>query len=338
MFFKNEKSTLFSSYNQTDKRKKSLALIKDIINKGVFRRIEKTDEKLISECVEEVSFADLTFSILWAWDETYNYCIREFDNVVFIIGIGIYDNIDCFFIKKKHGDIKENIKYIYDEFLSRGYNLGFENISEDKAELIKSSIMSPGITPEISYDRDFSDYIYKRDNFLNLSGNSNRGKRSKYNNFVRNHPDASYVKYTKDKYDDVLKVFNQWCSTHNCKSCIFGCEYNAFIRLLDIYKDNGKIQIGIIYEDDKPLSFAVTEFINSKEVSFYMQKNAQRISGLTYYLELKMLEDMPEAELINMGEDMGLDGLRMDKESYHPDFIRHKFKVNCKNNFWRNNI
>lgn len=331
-YLKNPKNIPFSNYCRSAKRKDGLCLINDLVEKGVFRRLAVTDKEIIERYAEENSFADLTFSMLWAWNETYNYCIKESENSVFLTGIGIEDNVDCFLMRNDNAEIDEYVSFIADEFFRRGYDLNFENISEKDVELLKSAIASAGNEPAVTYDRDFSDYIYQTDNFLNMSGNSNKGKRSKYNNFTRNHPDVEYVRYKEELYDDAVRIFQQWCSYHKCENCIYGCEYNAFLRLTELYGSSEKMLIGMTYENGEPLSFAAAEFINNTEVSFYMQKNAQRITGLTYYLEVKMLEDMPDAKFVNMGEDMGVEGLRNDKESYHPDFMKHKYRISVKRN------
>ncbi len=330
-YLKNPENILFSPYNSTQKRKDSLKLIDDFVNKGIFKRLDLSDKEVIEKYIGDNSFADLTFSMLWAWNETYNYCIHEFENAVFLVGVGIDDTADCFFMRKSGTEINKYIRYIAEEFFIRGYSLKLENIAERDIETLKETELLAENEANLSYDRDYSDYIYRTDNFINMCGNLNKSKRSKYNNFIRNHPDVKYVRYTKELYNDAVKIFQQWSSFHECWNCRYGCEYNAFLRMIDLYDRCEKMLIGMTYENGEPLSFAIAEFINESEVSFYMQKNSQRITGLTYYLELKMLEDMPKAKSVNMGEDMGVEGLRKDKNSYHPDFMKHKFRMIIEN-------
>ena len=75
------------------------------------------------------------------------------------------------------------------------------------------------------------------------------------------------------------------------------------------------------------MSFAASEQVNPEMDCYYFQKNAMRIRGLTYWLNREMALERAHVKYINLGEDMGLPGLRMDKAGLHPCKHGAKFTV-----------
>ena len=67
--------------------------------------------------------------------------------------------------------------------------------------------------------------------------------------------------------------------------------------------------------------------INADTVCYFFQKNRQRVRGLTYYLNREMALTDTDITYINLGEDMGLPGLREDKRSLHPCEQKKKYFI-----------
>ena len=60
---------------------------------------------------------------------------------------------------------------------------------------------------------------------------------------------------------------------------------------------------------------------------YYFQKNASKIRGLMYWLNRQMLLDWPDIKYFNLGEDMGIKGIREDKSSLRPVELKKKYTV-----------
>lgn len=273
------------------------------------------------------NFADTTFSMLYSWNDEFDYHIKEYDGAIAVTDTDKSGKISYMVIMKN--DFKYLDYLVYDlHQISKCKNqaLVIEYVGKQDIEKYVSSARRLKFDIRISTDEIYDDYVYKTEDFINMSGNSNHTKRGGYNYFTRNYNDLRCLDYTKELYSDVMKIFDTWCEYHECKNCFYGCEKTAFKRFLQIY-DKNNARINVLYSNEKPLSFAVSEKINDNTISYYFQKNAVKARGLTYYLNREMAIKDINIKYINLGEDMGIEGLRTDKSCLHPSFKLKKYTL-----------
>lgn len=273
------------------------------------------------------TFADTTFSMLYSWNEEFDYHIKEYDGAIAVIDTNKSGKISCMVIMKN--DFKYLEKLICDLYeISKNNKQGLviEYVSENDIEKYISAAKGMGLNIDISTDEIYDDYVYKTEDYINMSGNSNKRKRGGYNYFIRNYSDLKCLDYTEDMYCDVMKIFDEWCKCHECRNCFYGCEKIGLERFIKIYDEN-TAHINVLYSKETPLSFIVCEKINDDTISCYFQKNAVRIRGLTYYLSRETALKSRNIKYINLGEDMGIAGLREDKSSLHPAFMLKKYTL-----------
>ncbi len=284
-----------------------------------FAEFEKYRGKMI--------YGDLSFTSCYLWAENMLYRIRITPDAVFVLGLGADRNIGVYVLFKEHAHlIEEDIRYLKKLFDQAHIPLMLECLSEaDAARLLEMPFIC-----EVSYDDDFSDYIYDNSEFAQVQGAQNKNKRHEYHRFEQCHPEAVFVRGAIDDEaarKDCRAVFEEWCRHHSCSECRFGCEKKAFERLSSIGMPDRHL-LGMVYEKGQPLSFGFGEIISEEYVFFHMQKNAQPVDGLTYYLHCNMARQMhPQVKYINWGEDMGMEGIRRNKSKYHPIELRKKYSM-----------
>lgn len=273
------------------------------------------------------NFPDTSFSMLYAWNEHFHYTYRTFGNSVAVLGKGIDGSQCCMLIGVRNITCLPDILLeLYKYFYSLKQPLVIKYISEDELPIYREAAKMINLKTELYYDEKYSDYIYETQEFIAMNGNKNKGKRGGYNYLLRCFPDIECRYYTDDMYEDIIHIFDLWCSCHDCDKCYYGCEKRAFERFMEIY-DAGRHTIAIAYSGTKPLSFAVSEKINADIVCYYFQKNAISQRGLTYWLNREMALGHQEIRYINLGEDMGIEGLKMDKTNLHPCQKNHKYQI-----------
>lgn len=274
---------------------------------------------------EFITFADITYTLLYAWEFKFFYRIKIiYDNPV-IVGRDIDDNIFFCVIPYSQQSYMATIRATIDLLSQSGIDFILKYISSKEHDLL----LSEGY--ELTFDRDFSDYIYDINEFINISGKKNNSKRHEYKAILKKYTDYSYRILQPENCDDIINIFGKWCFNHSCEDCIWGCEKDAFRRLLELAPQNrDNFYFGAIYLDNSPVSFGVAEKINDKYMCYHIQKNAVNINGLTYFLHYNMALEHMEIPYINWGEDMGIDGLRFNKQKYHPCCIEHKYEVKFK--------
>lgn len=274
-------------------------------------------------------FGDTTFSLLYSWGSSFNYGVRRLKDALLVTEESIDGRLVCILKKNKNTDMTAAAAEALSIFENAGLPLYFGYV--DAAELEIYARAAAELGREISAEtvRGDSDYIYRTEEFISVDGRKNKKLRTDLNSLMRHYPDITMRMY--DGSDgvfrrDCLRVFDSWCSGRECGKCVYGCEKTAFERFFDIF-DPARHSIGASYSDGKMLSFAASEIINSDTVCYYFQKNASRIRGLTFWLNREMAKRQPGFGYINLGEDMGLEGLTIDKMSLHPCEVRDKYTV-----------
>lgn len=274
-------------------------------------------------------FGDTTFSLIYAWEDRFRYAWRKWEKTVVVLEHGMEDRLSCIVLWEDLEEFCQAAKWLHELFHEADLPLYFEYVRQrDLSQFLQAAgRIGEGVDVRSLWDN--RDYIYESEDFLSLEGRRNRGKRGDTNSLLRQIPNLRMERQGENGRDlrqDCLRVFDQWCTRHECRQCIYGCERKAFARFLEI-PDHPRYCLAVSYDGEEPLSFAACERIGEDLDCYHFQKNARPIRGLTYWLNREMALGRPEARYINLAEDMGLPGLRRDKESLHPCRLENKFTV-----------
>ncbi len=273
-------------------------------------------------------FGDRSFSLIYAWQESFMYVYRVIENTIAILEYGIDSKLSVILLYKENTDIFPAIFKLYKIFSNFGLILKFEYVSEKNILSYETAAKKFNKEVKVFFNPNDSDYFYETTDFLVLKGKSNKKKRGDINFLIRNYQSIEVVSHSKKNnlIEASIDVFDKWCDAHNCENCFYGCEKKAFLRFLEIF-DERYNKLCVSYYKGKPLSFALSEYIGNDTVCYYFQKNAERIRGLTYWLNAEMAKKHINIKHINLGEDMGIDGIKKDKESLRPSFLKPKYSV-----------
>ena len=293
-----------------------------------FKEVTVSDEKNFKPYMECIEFADCTFSGLYAWQRKFQYAYKMFGDVLAVLEIKKDLSVILFY--KNASEISSVMQQLYELFKEADLSLTFRYVAKSQLDFYKNSAEAIGKTISYSASLDDSDYIYEVSDFLCLDGKKNKGKRIGLNSLNRMYPELSIKKYENNGKNGIIEdcyhIFDQWCESHTCENCVYGCEKEAFRRFVDVF-DVTRHEICVSYDGEKALSFAVNERINEDTACCIFQKNAFRIRGLTYWLNREMLLQDNDIRYLNLGEDMGINGIRIDKNSFHPCYKKEKYVV-----------
>ena len=84
--------------------------------------------------------------------------------------------------------------------------------------------------------------------------------------------------------------------------------------------------VGLIGLEGEPVAFALGETLGGC-ACYSFQKNRENFRGLTFYLSYHCAMLPGHPPLLNWCEDMGLEGLRINKLRYRPSAIVSKYTV-----------
>jgi hypothetical protein len=173
-------------------------------------------------------------------------------------------------------------------------------------------------------NRDHFDYIYARQDLVDLKGKHLQSKRNHVNKFRRTYP-YEYVPLAAGLVPQCLALEEEWCRQHGCaESESLLNERKALTLAL---QHAGELQLlgGAIRVAGKMVAFAYGAPITDDTFGIHIEKADSSVDGAYNIINQELARRVPEQyTYINREEDLGLPGLRKAKLSYRPRFLLEK--------------
>lgn len=212
------------------------------------------------------------------------------------------------------GDIKTAVNLIRRDAKERGAQPLIGLLNPENAALIKKLY---GRRVKIAEDRDSFDYIYQRQMLANLPGKPYHAKRNHISRFIRTYQDYSVEEICESNFDDVLAVTEQWMN---------GAEDTGELEIIrDALAHFDELSLFglLLYVDEQPVAMSLGSAINDEVCDVNFEK-AVKIDEAYAVINNEFAKHFSTFSLFNREEDMGLEGLRKSKLSYHPDILLSK--------------
>lgn len=232
----------------------------------------------------------------------------------------------CRLSQTLHGEEKlsEFIDTLEDTAASKGEALRLFGSLENLQPLLEK--YRPGLFKYDASD-DFSDYIYLRSDLASLKGKRYQPKRNHINNFIRQYPSYRFAELTPADMPDCQRLAEQWYASRLSEGqelLGYEAEKQALNLYLAHYKELG-LMGGAIWVGDKLAAFTLGSPINSNTFDTHIEKASPEFETAYSVINRDFAAYLPEQYIyINREEDLGLQGLRRAKLSYHPAIILKK--------------
>lgn len=238
--------------------------------------------------------------------------IKALDKLAFIPPTGKY-NKESF---------QRVVKLLYCEMKKRNEALIFYEVTE----LMKKRINQiSDLKKDIFYSRPSSEYLYKREEFLNTF--QKQSVRYAYNHFIRNHEIKVHT-INEDNVYNIYHITKFYCENKNCKDCRMGCEVTVTENIIKHYKELD-LKGFLLEVDGEMAAFAIYEKLNH-DICFHFKKHKLGIRGINEYIHKLMLDyydNDNEIEWINYTDDMNITGLRKYKSSLCNYILRDIYEI-----------
>ncbi|HVN95706.1 MAG TPA: phosphatidylglycerol lysyltransferase domain-containing protein [Syntrophorhabdaceae bacterium] len=186
--------------------------------------------------------------------------------------------------------------------------------------------------PDFSIEplRDHFDYVYRREDLVQLAGNKYRSKRNHINQLLRFHA-CVYEPLQGRHIDDCLELQEKWCQMRRCEDDLsLLSEHEAIVEILTHF-DALQVQGGVGLVGGKLGAFTIGEQLNSDTAVIHIEKADPEMSGLYSFINQQFCENVwQHVTYINREQDLGIPGLREAKLSYYPDHFSEKFRIRLK--------
>ncbi|WP_125153053.1 DUF2156 domain-containing protein [Clostridium rectalis] len=290
-----------------------------------FKPLTLEDKPIFDKFLKTYNFlsCEYSFTNLFLWKKGCNieYTIL---NGTLIIKKTDFDHSSHFM--QPIGYKKDNLKELVEELIKykdqNNLDYLFKDLESPFIEDIKSIY---GDKINIIEDRENADYIYLKDDLINLKGKKFHSKKNHYNYFIKSY-NYKTMPITKDILNDCLNAAKQWCYENNCKGYILYELYGIQELLNNIDSLN---YIGMaVYVNNKISAFTIGEIVNNDMAIIHIEKADHSIRGLYPYINKTFVEKyLNDVKYINREQDLGIEGLRKAKLSYNPIKLEMKYSI-----------
>lgn len=270
-------------------------------------------------------FSDFNFTSLFSWDTDGSAELAWLNNNLVIRLPDYLDGHSVYSLLGRH-KIEESVQTLLKK--------------TDKLELVPEMVVSAlagDSAYRITEDPDNFDYIYEVAHLSELAGNKFKKKRNKANVFKKDHENYELVvrvtrQLDKAHAEKLKQVDREWATaTPRAKGDILA-ERKAIDRLLDNFAAFKLVLIEVVV-DGEIKAFSINELLDREYSICHFEKAlSTHHEHLNTFLTIEVARELQAAgsRLMNWEQDLGLEGLRRSKHSYHPVHMLKKYTVSPK--------
>lgn len=297
----------------------------------IFKEIDINTKNELQPYLDIVNYeaCDYCFTTLYMWQQAYKtgYYLGE----DFAVIVGEYEG-DSFSIQPlaKKENLPKAIDFIINHFKDEHKKIYFRGVTKEVMELLQE------MYPErFSYieERDLFDYVYDAESLRTLAGRKNQKKRNHINYFLKEYENRfEYKLLDKENFDECLELIKEWTINKEEQEVFDEGMDDELIGIKKVFNNydmlRDRVKVAGIYIDGKLEAFTIGELITDNMALVHIEKANPDIRGLYPYINQQfILNEFSNAEFVNREEDLGIEGLRKAKLSYHPLRFVEKYTV-----------
>lgn len=178
--------------------------------------------------------------------------------------------------------------------------------------------------------RAWSDYVYNYEDLSEMKGRKYSGKRNHINSFIKNYPGYEVKPITKGDVPGIKAEYERYFLNRfndGGDDTLKAAESEETILLLEKMHELGMTGI-FIRAAGRLAGFSIGEIVGNT-LLVHVEKALTEFSGIYTFVcrEYARAAYKEGVEYINREEDVGSEGLRKSKLSYHPAFLLEKYLI-----------
>lgn len=297
----------------------------------LFKNIDINSKKELDPYFDMVDYeaCEYCFTTLYMWQHVYKTGYYIGDDFAVLVGEYEGNSFSILPLATKER-LPEVIDFVIEYFKNINKKVYLRGITKEIIDVLNE--IHPGKFEYIE-ERDLFDYIYDAESLRTLAGRKNQKKRNHINYFLKEYDGRfEYKLLDKENFDECLKLMKDWTinkEEHDNFDEGMDDELVAIKKIFnnyDILKD--RVKVFGIYIDGKLEAFSIGEFLNKNMALIHIEKANPEIRGLYPLINQQFLvKEFADVEFVNREEDLGIEGLRKAKLSYHPCRFVEKYTV-----------
>ena len=279
-------------------------------------------KKFLTPFAEKSMSCEITPMTLLIWKNYYHQKIAFYEDIMFV---SIGENSEIFLLPFAD-DMEKAVNILKKITLSENRKLIFL-----AAEGIRLDVFNNRFGEYFSQNesRDDFEYLYLTENLKNLKGKKYHSKRNHISAFSKAY-NWSYERLTPSILPEVFEMADKWTAemkkhTDDTKSVEVE---NASLKEYLPYMEKLNLRGGCIRVEGEIVAFTFGSPINSKVFDIHVEKALpQYRTAYTLINREFVSHELSDFQYVNREDDMGLEGLRKAKLSYHPDILLKKYII-----------
>lgn len=282
------------------------------------KKITIDDKNIFNEYYNMCGYknSEANFTNMFIWKDGYDMEYAVVDGFLVLMAKTTKGE-PFYYFPAGSGNLKSVIEKLDDHYKSLGTVYSIRPLTEDTKHTLETEM--PGFF-RFERHRDYDDYVYEIKNLIELPGKEYHAKKNHFNGFVKNYQ-YSYNRITPDTQEMCKEKIIEWIKARGSDNV---AEIKSIEEMFGHY--NSLDVIGAYLEVDGDIA-AITVGENHQGTALiHIEKaNTQYKGAYAAINKLFLQNEFSELKYVNREEDMGIDGLRKAKLSYHPAFMIEKY-------------
>lgn len=290
-----------------------------------FKKLELSDKKFIeSYTTQYPPYSDYNFTSLWSWNIKDEIQFAELGGNL-VVRFTDYLTSQPFYSIIGHKLSKIVLNQLLDFVKSEGLEPTLRLLPEDCVRKIKKDRFS------LREDINNYDYVLSIPELVTYKGNPLRGKRNFVNRFRKQYRSTtSEFDLTDAKIQrSIQKLFSLWAEQKSLGPEDVENEFVALWRLLQAAKEYSFVAVGI-FVDNQLVGFSINEVVGKSYAILHFEKaDTKSFVGVYPYVMQETARELAAlgCRYLNYEQDLGLEGLKKAKASYHPCHMLKKYTL-----------
>lgn len=295
-----------------------------------FRPLSTTDQEVLKKYFNsrDILSCEYCYATLVLWNNRYNITYHTEEN--YVLFMEEYNGtVYAIMPVCDEAHFEEAFEALKEHFKSLELPVLIYVADEVFADFIKERYPDDY---EITTNRDEYDYLYDANALRTLQGKKLRKKRNHVNGFLRDYEGRWEYKEIHTNEDKMICNFMyEWALKKGETDEMLEQELEGVCALL-ANLDKIDVIVGGIFIDDKLEALTLGSVVNNgKEVLVHIEKADPDVRGLYQMINQQFLiNSVPDVEVVNREDDVGIEGLRKAKLSYYPTGFAKKYTIKEK--------
>lgn len=289
-----------------------------------FKPLEIIDRNIIKKVLWQYQpqTSELTFANLFMWRTRYHYkwCfMNEWLIVIFDTDDKNLHAMEPIGPSPRIKPVLKLMKWLYDQnngncIIDRAGSGLFEELSDLNLFTVQPL-------------RDHFDYLYSTMDLINLPGRRYHSKRNHLKRFLERYQ-IRYTPISDQIIPACLNLATKWFETHYYQKDVSASFELAAVNEALFHFHELNLTGAVLFINDQVEAFTFAEMLNTTTAVIHIEKASPQFHGIYTAINQMFCEkELKNCVFVNREQDLGDEGLRKSKLSYHPVKLIEKYRI-----------